>query len=1439
MSYGRKSLYLDVDKLPQVAKRFSLGRVLNNGMTSKVYQGVDRENNHKQVAIKVLSKLAENIEVVEEEYRIFKDLSRHDTFPEFYGAFLNKHDKSDKDEVWLVLEYCAGGSLADLVVSMAKNKEFLPEPVIAYILKQITSAVAYLHINHIMHRDIKARNVLLTADGQVKLADFGFCRHLKHTMSVRKTTIGSPHWMAPELITGRRPGENDEGGNSEISQCQPGYTNTVDVWSIGITAIEIADAEPPLWNIHPVRALFQIVNNPPPELKKPLDWSANFREFLSECLIKNPAQRPVAQELVEHPFLVELPEGTTVESLKKQLGALIIKTAKPVENLPEMIYKQGQLQEQVNGPYVHLFPDDLAGLDEVTEDKIAHAVGNRFNQGSFHTYAGDVLLIVNPNSETGLYEQKFHDKYKLRARSDEAPHIFAVADRAWQDMLHHKVHQNILLAGDRNSGKSFNFVQLIRHFCNFAKGNPMASKRIEQLPFFLDSFGNAATDINSNSSRHCRYIDLCFTGSGKLCGAIVSIYLLEKWRICSELNKSNRNFHVFYYIYYGLKREKELKKYCMDGQSNFRYMPLGGTSAEESFYLQGYHKLKEYLKDWDMEGKEREFIFETVAGILMLGELEFEFDKVVSVKNHHTLAKVAALLKVNQARLSYKLCNTNADETGVSYSSPIAQAEFARDALARGLYSRLFDWLVNTLNTTMCIGRKIFGEKFTIGILDPPGFDTANKSMPLEQMFNNITNEQMAYHYCQSIFVAELEECAEEGVVAKNFKFNDNREAMNAMLAKPDGLLALVDDHSRARDTMNQLNGSLKQSMSPKYVTTQKDAFTINHFAGNVSYKMADFYVKNRDYLDVDLIEVMRESSDPHMAAIFVNKKTKTGHVITTDTGPPPKKHEKVKSKGFNTPSAGAYSQRTEMQTLATQTRHTLIQLLKKCARGDPHFVRCFNRGTASGLDKKALVEQMRSFNVVETVAIRKMGFTHRIPFAEFLRRYQFLAFDFEETVDMTGDNCRLLLLRLKVEGWKLGKSKVFIKYYAEEFLSRMYESQVRKIVKIQAVLRAVMAKLHKKRGILKPGAKGASKPAKKAADMSEEQAATAIQSNFRGFKARKEMGIQKKNGKEDPSKAKKVAPKRKEPMTEKEAARIIQYYWKKWKKNSVFQQLLFCRAEKQQQLTYFCQQIHIYNQEYAGNVRKSAKEVKETSSVFIEPRRPFSIPIQKRLLKKMPLLMRNRHFLDTTFMCVDKVDRSQIDGRRGNNRAYAGYGYDQESVVRPSTYQRNPTAKPGNRANVVKSEYNKYDPGEVSSSVKARASEMNTKPTQPSNAAPKSAAPKKPFVPKNVANAPGHSNIAREIEQKAAQYGKTDDDEASAPFNFQGMLRKTNNTRGSMKRPVSDGNVPNFNQPSSVVYNSKKSFKKHSAPAPPRALSPTQHEIAPGLILDGDCADL
>ena len=173
----------------------------------------------------------------------------------------------------------------------------------------------------------------------------------------------------------------------------------------------------------------------------------------------------------------------------------------------------------------------------------------------------------------------------------------------------------------------------------------MVADRIEQLPLILDCFGNAATEGNANSSRHLRYLEMKFTDSGKLSGAIINVYLLEKWRLCETLSKyekisinfrqfsnhgnslmffrSNRNYHIFYYVYYGLKCDGLTEKYFLDGQRDLRFLPIGDTDAEIGYYLSGYKKLKKYLRFWDMEGEEQSFLFHTIVAILLIGQIQF------------------------------------------------------------------------------------------------------------------------------------------------------------------------------------------------------------------------------------------------------------------------------------------------------------------------------------------------------------------------------------------------------------------------------------------------------------------------------------------------------------------------------------------------------------------------------------------------------------------------------------------------------------------------------------------------------------------------------------------------------------------------------------------------------------------------------------------------
>ncbi|XP_012986681.2 LOW QUALITY PROTEIN: serine/threonine-protein kinase 4 [Esox lucius] len=194
----------------------------------------------------------------------------------YYGSYFKNSD------LWIVMEYCGAGSVSDII--RLRNKT-LTEDEIATIVQSTLKGLEYLHFMRKIHRDIKAGNILLNAEGQAKLADFGVAGQLTDTMAKRNTVIGTPFWMAPEVI-------------QEI-----GYNCVADIWSLGITAIEMAEGKPPYADIHPMRAIFMIPTNPPPTFRNPGMWSEQFQDFVSQCLVKNPENRATATQLLQHPFI--------------------------------------------------------------------------------------------------------------------------------------------------------------------------------------------------------------------------------------------------------------------------------------------------------------------------------------------------------------------------------------------------------------------------------------------------------------------------------------------------------------------------------------------------------------------------------------------------------------------------------------------------------------------------------------------------------------------------------------------------------------------------------------------------------------------------------------------------------------------------------------------------------------------------------------------------------------------------------------------------------------------------------------------------------------------------------------------------------------------------------------------------------------------------------
>ncbi|KAL1124362.1 hypothetical protein AAG570_000991, partial [Ranatra chinensis] len=1028
----------------------------------------------KKVAIKIQTVNKETFPDIEEEYRILRDLSDHPNLPDFYGAYLKRNaDDGGDDKIWFVMQLCEGGPATDLTRALQHQTKKMSEIHIAFILKETIKALMFLHENHVIHRDVKGSNILLTSNGEVKLVDFGLSRELASTFGKKKTSLGTPCWMAPEVVT----------ADTE-------YDNRADVWALGITAIELGDGKNPYEGINPSRVLFQIVRNPPPTLYRPASWSQNYNDFIAECLTKNPEYRPYMTELLEHPFFTQLPDNDF--HLNSELRTILETVTKEVieQRKPEVKIKCGLIKKS-RGEVQEMRVEDLAALETINEDAILTELEKRHSSNQYYTFVGDVLLCLNPNQNLDIYGSKQHYKYKLKSRSDNAPHIFSVADSAYQDMLHHLAPQNIILAGESMSGKTTQFRYLLKHLTHLGQANNKIGEKIQKAVEVIQAFGNAATPINSDSTRHILYTQITFSKSGKSTGAIFWMHQLEKWRVTGNRCPQHANFHIFYYLYDGLADENKLADYHLESSTSFRYLrreieeqdkdPKApqGPREDPIGNPEKFKRIKSILTDLEIEKEQQETIWKSIAAVLLLGEVEFivQDDGSAELKDASIVDKIAELLSVDSKKLSWALCNYCIIEKNTAarrkHSRP--EAVEAKNVFARAIYARLVDSIVNSINHKFSYNRAIYGDPNCINILDLFGFECYPDN-GIEQLFVNTFNEQLQYFYNQKIFISEMEEQKDEELPLQKLQFFNNKSTMDELMNKPVGVIYLLDEANKLHRDADFVLEMLKGKAENSHVRKSSDLdFSVAHYTGKVNYDVSLMCHKNRDFLPPELTEVMRFSQDPIIKSGFTNKLSRTGNVtmlVDHTAAPIPAGKNRwgavlmaepgTKTKRFNTASKGEFSQTKGIRTAAAVFRATSLELLRSLTTGGAHFVRCLRtdlNNTPGGFQGSIIRHQLRALAVVDTAKARRDGYAYRIPYEEFLRRYKFLAFDFDEEVEETVDNCRLLLVRLKLEGYCQGKTKIFLKYYNEEYLSRLYEIQVKKIVKVQSMLRTFLAK--------------------------------------------------------------------------------------------------------------------------------------------------------------------------------------------------------------------------------------------------------------------------------------------------------------------------------------------------------------------------------------------
>ncbi|PKU67092.1 hypothetical protein MA16_Dca008881 [Dendrobium catenatum] len=622
--------------------------------------------------------------------------------------------------------------------------------------------------------------------------------------------------------------------------------------------------------------------------------------------------------------------------------------------------------------------DDMTKLSYLHEPGVLQNLSARYELNEIYTYTGNILIAVNPFQRLPhLYDIHMMEQYKGAPFGELSPHVFAVADVAYRAMINEGKSNSILVSGESGAGKTETTKMLMRYLAYMGgraatEGRTVEQQVLESNPV-LEAFGNAKTVRNNNSSRFGKFVEIQFDNKGRISGAAIRTYLLERSRVC-QVSDPERNYHCFYLLC--AAPPEEIEKYKLGNPRSLHYL-----NQSNCYELAGVSDAKEYLatrRAMEIVGistQEQDAIFRVVAAILHLGNISFakgqEIDSSVlkDEKSKFHLKITAELLMCDPQALEDALCKRvmiTPEEVIRRPLDPVA-ATGSRDALAKTVYSRLFD----------CF------EQFCI----------------------NFTNEKLQQHFNQHVFKMEQEEYTKEEIDWSYIEFVDNQDVLDLIEKKPGGIIALLDEacmfpkstYETFSQKLYQTFKTHKRFVKPKLSPTD---FTISHYAGEVQYQSEQFLDKNKDYVVAEHQELLSDSKCPFVSGLF-----------------PPLPEDTSKSSKFS--SIGA---RFKLQL------QSLMEILNST---EPHYIRCVK---PNNLLKPAIFEnvnvmqQLRCGGVLEAIRISCAGYPTRRTFYEFLHRFGILA---PEVLEGNYDEkvaCGKILEKKGLKGWQMGKTKVFLR---------------------------------------------------------------------------------------------------------------------------------------------------------------------------------------------------------------------------------------------------------------------------------------------------------------------------------------------------------------------------------------------------------------------------
>ncbi|XP_009905255.2 unconventional myosin-VIIa [Dryobates pubescens] len=689
--------------------------------------------------------------------------------------------------------------------------------------------------------------------------------------------------------------------------------------------------------------------------------------------------------------------------------------------------------------------EDMIRLGDLNEAGILRNLLIRYREHLIYTYTGSILVAVNPYQLLPIYSPEQIRLYTNKKIGEMPPHIFAIADNCYFNMQRNNKDQCCIISGESGAGKTESTKLILQFLAAISGQHSWIEQQVLEANPILEAFGNAKTIRNDNSSRFGKYIDIHFNKRGAIEGAKIEQYLLEKSRVCRQA-QDERNYHVFYCMLRGMTTEQK-KKLGLGKATDYNYLAMGNcTTCDGRDDSKEYANIRSAMKVLMFTDTENWEISKLLAAILHMGNLQYEartYDNLdaCEVVQSASLITAASLLEVDPQDVMNCLTSRTIITRGETVSTPLSmeQALDVRDAFVKGIYGRLFVWIVEKINAAIYRppSQELKSIRRSIGLLDIFGFENFTVNS-FEQLCINFANENLQQFFVRHVFKLEQEEYNLENINWQHIEFTDNQDALDMIAIKPMNIISLIDEESKFpkgtdATMLHKLNSQHK--LNTNYIPPKNNyetQFGINHFAGIVYYETKGFLEKNRDTLHGDIIQLVHSSKNKFIKQIF----------------------QADVAMGAET--------RKRSPTLSSQFKRSLELLMRTLSVCQPFFVRCIKPNEYKKpmlFDRELCVRQLRYSGMMETIRIRRAGYPIRYTFVEFVDRYRVLMPGVKPAYkqgDLRGTCQRIAEAVLgKDDDWQIGKTKIFLKDHHDMLLEIERDKAITdKVILIQKVVR-------------------------------------------------------------------------------------------------------------------------------------------------------------------------------------------------------------------------------------------------------------------------------------------------------------------------------------------------------------------------------------------------